>query len=109
MYEDYFSCHVTDSSFCLLYRNKDVDDGIVFSEFMLADGRSRRREIPITLPNRTFWCSDYTLWLKDALVLYTRDDFSVYTCIHMTLSGKYTWFDNEQARRIVKGKKIEEQ
>lgn len=103
-----FPYHVTDSSFCLLYRDENTDDGIVFSEFMLADGRSRWKEIPVTFSSESTWNFKHTLWFRDAVVLYGGEGFFHSVCIRMTPSGKYTWFDKENARRIVRGKRVEE-
>ncbi len=103
----YSSYHVTDSSFCILYRDGDAEDGITFSEFMLVDGRSRWWEMPVAFSGRSSWYSNYTLWLRDAIVLY-GEDRSDYLCVQVTPSGKYTWFGQEKARRIVGGKRVEQ-
>lgn len=106
-YEDYISCHTTDSSFCLIYRDNDSEDGVVFSEFMLADGRSRRRELPVKFSG--FNILPYkTLWLNDTLVMYGFATYYTRACVQMIPSGKYTWFDQENSRRIVGDKKVSE-
>lgn len=101
--------HTTDTSFCLLYRNRDADEGIVLSEFLLDDGRSRWKELPVTFAKFSGWYPDKTFWLKDNLVVFGAETLdSPHICLHIIPSGKYTWFDQETARRIVGNKKITE-
>jgi hypothetical protein len=107
--EKNIACHTTDTSFCLLYRNRDADEGIVLSEFLLTDGRSRWKELPVTFAQLSSLYPDKTFWLKDTLVVFGAEAWdSPRICLHIIPSGKYTWFDQETARRIVGNKKITE-